>query len=70
MVKIVAKMPLIGRYYKENNEDGTVSYICTIAIQAQKLYLPWKNGLQELFYDSSSYLANRSDEKLVKVLVE
>lgn len=46
MFKIVAKMPLLGRYYKDNNPQCTCSLVETIAVQAQKMYLPWKTGLQ------------------------
>jgi hypothetical protein len=46
MFKIVNKMPLLGRYFKDTNEIITSSFIETIAVQAQKLYTFFKNALQ------------------------
>lgn len=45
MFKIVAKMPLLGRYFKDYNELVTCSFVEGIAVQAQKIYTVFKNGL-------------------------
>lgn len=46
MFRIVAKMPLLGRYFKDANEIVTSSFVETIAVQAQKFYTVFKNSLQ------------------------
>lgn len=48
MFRIVAKMPLLGRYFKESNEIVTCSFVEAIAVQAQKLYTVFKNSLQTI----------------------
>ena len=63
-------MPLLGRYFKENNEIVTCSFIETIAVQAQKLYMPYKSMLQELLNNHRKYLKNRDDERMFKVILE
>ena len=59
LFRIVRKMPLLGRYFKENNETVTCSFIETIAVQAQKLYMPFKAMLQELITNHKRYLKTR-----------
>lgn len=70
LFKIVNKMPLLGRYFKEKNEIVTCSFIETIAVQAQKLYIPYKAMLQELLSNSKKYLKSRDEEKMVKIILE
>ena len=70
LFKIVNKMPLLGRYYKEANEIVTTTFIETIAVQAQKLYVPFKSMLQELLINPKKYLHSREDEQLVKIILE
>lgn len=36
---IVNKMPLLGRYYKSQNDSITCNFINTISVQAQKIYV-------------------------------
>lgn len=69
LFKIVNKMPLLGRYFKENNEIVTCNFIETIAVQAQKLYMPYKAMLQELLSNHKKYLVTREDEQMVKVIL-
>jgi hypothetical protein len=46
LFKIVQKMPLIGRYYKDQNQVLTTTFIEVIAVQAQKMYAAFKYCIQ------------------------
>jgi hypothetical protein len=69
MFKIVAKMPLLGRYFKEANENITCSFVETIAVQAQKLYTFFKSSLQEMLSNHRKYIKNREDEQIIKAIL-
>ena len=46
--RIVAKMPLLGRYYKPKNDHIVTTFITTIAVQAQKIYISFKQILNHM----------------------
>lgn len=45
MFKIVSKMPLLGRYFKDKNSKVVCSFVEGIAVQAQKAYFSFKSTL-------------------------
>jgi len=45
LFRIVAKMPLLGRYYKSKSENTTQAFISTIAVHAQKVYVSFRTNL-------------------------
>ena len=67
---VVKKMSLLGRYYKENNNALTCTFVEVIAYQAQRLYVYYKNSLTEVISYPKRYLHSRSDEELLKVIIE
>jgi len=63
-------MPLLGRYFKESNENVTCSFVEGIAVQAQKIYQSFKNYLLEMLCNHRTYIQNRDEEQLMKAILE
>lgn len=61
LFKVVEKMPLIGRYYKNKNNAVISSAIEIIAVQAQRLYESFKNSLSEILINREYFIKNRKD---------
>ena len=70
LFKIVQKMPLIGRYYKDKNQVLTSTFIEVIAVQAQKIYSSFKYCIQELVSNHTIYIKSKEDEVLFKSILE
>lgn len=67
--RIVAKMPLLGRYYKPKNEQVICSFINTIAIHAQKVYISFSQILIHMVENPSVHIPTKSDEKIMQVVL-
>lgn len=61
LFKVVEKMPLIGRYYKNKNDQAISSVIEIIAVQAQRLYDSFKNSLSEILINREYFVKNRKE---------
>ena len=70
LFKVVKKMPLIGRYYKDKNAAVTCGFIEVIAVQAQKFYNYFKLSLQEVLSNVKYYLKSREEEQLMKAILD
>ena len=71
LLKVVQKMPLIGRYYKAKNNSVVSSAIEIIALQAQKLYGTFKLYLCEILNHPLAYIKNKDDEVIFRgILVD
>ncbi len=71
LFRIVEKMPLLGRYYKQQHSAVICSAVETIAGQAQRLYAGFKHALTEILYKKHEYIRNKADEDIMRgMLVE
>ena len=69
LFKVVEKMPLIGRYYKNKNNQVISSAIEIIAVQAQRLYDSFKYSLSEILINREYFIKNRKDENIIRVIL-
>jgi hypothetical protein len=71
LFRIVEKMPLMGRYYKQQHSAVICSAIETIAAQTQRLYAGFKHALTEILYRREDYIKSKEDEGIMRgILVE
>jgi hypothetical protein len=66
---IVSKMPLLGRYYKEQNELVTCNFINTLAVHAQKIYVSFRVLLCHVIENPKTYLPTREHEMIMKSIL-
>lgn len=69
LFRIVAKMSLLGRYYKDKNEVNLTSFINTIAVHAQKIYVSFRVILVHMIENPKVYIPRREDELIMKVIL-
>jgi hypothetical protein len=61
LFRIVQKMPLLGRYYKQQHTEVICSAIETIAAQAQRLYAGFKHALTEILHRREEYIKGKEE---------
>lgn len=66
LFRIVEKMPLLGRYYKQQHSAVICSAVETIAAQAQRLYGGFKHALTEILYRKEEYIKSKEDENIMR----
>lgn len=66
LFRIVEKMPLLGRYYKQQYTAVICSAVETIAAQGQRLYGGFKHALTEILYRKEEYIRNKEDENIMR----
>lgn len=67
--KVVDKMPLLGRYYKSQNEMIVSLFIDTLAIHAQKIYLSIRVLLIHIIEHHKLHLPTRQHEIIMKTIL-
>ena len=62
-------MPMLGRYYRDENKVLTETFVDVIAVQAQKLYSGFKNIISEMLYQPKKYVSNKEQEELLRSIL-
>ena len=61
LFRIVAKMPLLGRYYKSKNEEIVCNFVNTIAVNAQKIYISFRQILGHMVENPKVHIPTKND---------
>lgn len=69
LFRVVAKMPLLGRYYKQKNELVVGIFINTIAIHAQKLYISFRQILGHMIQNPRVHIPTKQDQMMMKTVL-